>query len=134
MRFLTVVAAGLLTLSLGACKKNIQTNEAVRDAIVKHLAARTDLSVSNMNIEVSNVSFSENKAVAMVGITPKGGDPAAGMKMEYTLEQKGDSWEVKSKSSGGMGGHGGAMPGAGGAGTPPRELPADHPPMGAPTK
>jgi hypothetical protein len=137
MRILSVVAAALLTFSLAACKKNIQTNEAVRQAVVDHLAKRTDLALSGMDIQVSNVTFSEGKAVAMVSFTPKGGDAANGMSMQYTLEQKGGAWEVKSKADSSGGGHSGmGMPGgdATKGEAPPRELPPNHPPMGAPAK
>ena len=78
MRFLTIVAAGLLLVSLSACKKNIQTNDAVRDAVIQHLSKRTDLSLSGMTIEVSNVTFSENKATALISFVPKGATSAAG--------------------------------------------------------
>lgn len=138
MRIFPILAAAVLILSLSACKKNIQTNEAVRDAVVKHLAKRTDLAISGMNIEVANVTFSENKAQAMVSFVPKNGPAEAGMKMQYTLEQKSGVWEVVGKADSGMGSHGGgmggAMSGAPAGERPPAELPPNHPPMGAPAK
>lgn len=137
MRILSVVAAALVIFSLAACKKNIQNNDVVRQAIIDHLSKRTDLAISGMDIQVSNVTFSEGKAVAMVSFTPKGGDAANGMSMQYTLEQKGDTWEVKSKADSRGGSHSGmGMPGgdASKGEAPPRELPPDHPPMGAPAK
>lgn len=128
MRISTVFVALVLLFSTAGCKKNIQTNEAVRDAIVKHLSARTDLSLSTMDVEVSNVTFSENEAVATVAFKPKGGPAEAGMSMRYTLEKKGNEWAVKAKADSGMGSHGG-MGGGQETGLPP-----NHPPMGAPAK
>lgn len=126
MKRLCLLAALAVSFSLSACKKNIQTNEAVRDAVIKHLSSRTDLAISGMDIDVSNVTFTENEAVAMVSFKPKGGDSSAGMSMRYTLERKGDTWAVKAKADSGMGGHGAAAP--------PSEMPPNHPPVGAPAK
>jgi hypothetical protein len=114
-----------LTLAFTGCKKNIQTDDAVRQAILNHLSANKGLNVASMDIKVEQVTFRENEADATVSFKPKGGDAMGGMSMRYTLERKGNEWSVKSKAdSGGMGGHGGAA-------TPQPEggaLPPGHPP------
>lgn len=111
---------------LAGCQKNIQTNEAVRDGVIKHLSQNKNLSIGSMDVEVSGVTFKENEAEATVTFKPKGGDAASGMSMRYSLEKKGSEWVVKKKADSGAG-HGTAMPGAPqGTGMPP-----DHPPMGS---
>lgn len=120
-----VLAAAFLCLA--GCQKNIQTNEAVRDGVIKHLSQNQNLSIASMDVEVASVTFKDNEAEAAVSFKPKGGDPSAGMTMRYTLERKGNEWVVKKKADSGMG-HGAAPP----SGAPQSmDLPPDHPPMGA---
>jgi len=126
---------------LTGCSKNIQTDEAVRQGVIKHLSKNTNLSLASMDVTVSAVSFKDNEAEATVSFAPKGGGPASGMQMRYTLEKQGAEWVVKKKADSGAGaGHGqmpggmppaGAMPPAGGM-PPAGAMPADHPPMGTP--
>jgi len=69
-------------------------------------------------------------------VTPKGGNPAQGMSMQYQLEQQGSKWVVVGNNAVGANAHGGgampapgaAMPGApnpheGGAAAPGAENP-----------
>lgn len=116
--FLLPCLAGLLCLT--ACQKNIQTNEAVRDGVIKHLSQNKNLSISSMDVEVASVTFKDNEAEAAVSFKPKGGDASSSMTMRYTLEKKGGEWVVKKKADSGMG-HGAADSG----------MPTDHPPMGS---
>jgi hypothetical protein len=113
---------------LPACKKNIQTNEAIREGVIKHLANKKGLSLGSMDIEVSNVTFRENEADAIVSFKPKGGDAASGMQMRYTLERKGNEWVVKSRADSGA--HS-AMPGMGQGGGQMPAMPPNHPPIGS---
>ncbi len=121
----------MLALLVG-CSKNIQTNEAVKAAVMKHLSQNSGLNVASMDIEVTAVTFKDNEADATVGFKPKGGGAASGMSMRYALEKKGGEWVVKKKADSGMG-HGGAMPGAT-PGTMPEmpagAMPPNHPPVG----
>jgi len=128
----------LAALLLGGCQKNIQNNEAVRQAVVKYVGTR-GLSVDAMDITISSVTFKDNEAEAMVAFTPKGGGTNNGMTMKYSLVRKGAEWEVVKKPNAGSGhgnmamppsGMGGAMPPSGMGGSMP-PMPADHPPMGA---
>lgn len=125
------------------CSKNIQTNDAVKAGVVKHLTEKAGLNMSAMDIEITAVTFKDNEAEATVGFKPKSGGPASGMSMKYTLVKQGNEWVVKKKADSGMG-HGTTMPGGmpggmpgempGGAAAPAApatEMPADHPPMGA---
>jgi hypothetical protein len=114
-------------LFLAGCSKNIQTKEAVREGMLKYLSTRSGLSVSGMDIDITSVSFKGNEAEAMVSFKPKGGNAAAGMQMNYTLEKKGNEWVVKGKADSASQHGAAAMPG----GAPPKsDLPPDHPPMG----
>ena len=111
----------LVALTLGGCKKNIQSKEAVHQGVMQHLTGRSDLDLSSMDVEVSSVVFRDSEADATVAFRAKGSnDPGAGMSLKYTLERKGNQWVVKGK--------------AGAAGTPhgaAGDLPPGHPPMGA---
>lgn len=118
-------------LLLAGCSKNIQTNEAVKAGVIKHLAQNSGLNLASMDIEVTAVTFRDNEADATVGFKPKGSGAASGMSMRYTLERKGGEWVVKKKTDSGMG-HGMAMPGAGSAAPPAGAMPPGHPPVGGP--
>lgn len=143
MKLLKLILPVALVVMAG-CSKNIQTNDAVKAGVVKHLTQNSGLNMSAMDIEVTAVTFKDNEAEATVGFKPKGGGAASGMSMRYTLEKKGSEWVVKKKADSGMG-HGmavpsgmpGGMPGGmpadaahGGAAAAKPEMPADHPPMG----
>ncbi|MEK7754401.1 MAG: hypothetical protein AAB654_20920 [Acidobacteriota bacterium] len=102
-----------------------------------HLSTRAGLDLKSMQVDVSSVSFRQNEADAVVSFRPKGStEPSAGMKMQYTLEKKGDRWVVKGKRESGMSPHGAGAPGGamppGGAAMPPggAAMPPDHPPSG----
>lgn len=125
-RFASFLLLPAFLLFLGGCKKNIQSNEAVKKGVIEHLSKNSGLQISGMDIEVSSVTYRDNEADALMSFKPKGGDAASGMQMRYTLERKGNEWVVKSKADSGMG-HGGAMPPAGAAG----EMPPGHPPTGS---
>jgi major membrane immunogen (membrane-anchored lipoprotein) len=105
---------------LSACQKNIQTNEAVRDGVIKHLTQNKNLAISSMDVDVASVTFKDNEAEAAISFKPKGGDASSAMTMRYTLEKKGGEWVVKKKADSGMG-HGAVDSG----------MPTDHPPMGS---
>lgn len=127
-RFVLLLMA--LVVWAGGCKKQIQSNEAVKAGIIKHLSQNAGLSLGAMDIEVSNITFREEEADVLVSFRPKGGDAAAGMQMRYTLEQKGGAWVVKRKADSGNP-HSGTS--AGQEATPPApssDLPPNHPPVG----
>lgn len=113
-------------LCLAGCQKNIQTNEAVREGVIKHLSQNSNLSLGSMDVQIASVTFKDNQAEATVSFKPKGGDASSGMSMRYSLEKKGSEWVVKKKADSGMG-HG-TTPGATPQGT---GMPMDHPPMGS---
>jgi hypothetical protein len=115
-----------IILLLG-CRKDIQNNAAVRQAVVDYLAKRPGLMA--MDVTVSAVKFDKNQADALVYLSAKGGPAAgSGMQMRYALERQGDKWVVKPHS--GASPHAGA--GANPMGMPPpvnpgQSLPSGHP-------
>jgi hypothetical protein len=129
----------LSAFCLAGCQKNIQTKDSVRQGILTYLTQNKNLSVNSMDIEVTQVSFRDNEADAVVLFKPKGGDAASGMSMRYTLERQGSTWVVKKKAD--SGGHSataptgpGSMPMPSGAMPMPSTsggMPAGHPPTGA---
>jgi hypothetical protein len=119
----SVIAA--LALFMTACSRDIQSKEAVRQAVIDHLSGRQglDLDLSAMSVDVTAVTFRENEAEATVSFQPKGG--GGGMSMQYTLERQGNRWTVKTKTE-----TGGSPHGEGGMGAPPQgDLPPGHPPV-----
>lgn len=123
----------MAALALAGCNRGVESKEAVRQAVIDYLAARTNLNMGSMNVDVTSVSFKGGQADATVAFAPKGaGGAAQGMSMRYTLERKGNRWVVKGRA--GSGGHGGGMGGAmeganphGGAAEMPA-MPPNHPP------
>lgn len=124
---LTLLAAfGILSCSSSA---NLNSKDAVRQAVIEHLSARKglDLDMNSMELDVGDVSFRANDAEATVSFRPKGSQTAA-MTMKYSLIREGDKWKVKPRAPGEGGNpHGTAAP-------PAAELPPGHPPMGGKKK
>ena len=112
-------------LLLFGCSRGTQTPEAVRQGVIDYLSTRSDLDLASMQVEVTSVSFRQDEADATVAFRPKGGGPASGMQMRYTLERKGSRWVVKGKGQEptGEAPHGNAQR--------PAELPPGHPALGA---
>ena len=116
----------LLAVLLFGCGRGSQTPEAVRQGVVDYLSSRPDLDPAAIEVSVISVSFRQNEADTTVAFRPKGGGPASGMEMRYSLERKGGRWVVKGKGQ--------ALPGTQphGAQAPQKSsLPPDHPPLGS---
>ena len=132
--YLPVALAGLL---LVGCSHGIQNEAAVRQGVIDYLSTRQDLNLSRMQVDVKSVSFRQNEADVVVSFRPQGGDASSGMRMQYTLERKGDRWAVKGRGAGPHGQMpGGQMPGAMPHGQMPGampggQMPAGHPPIGS---
>lgn len=109
---------------LAGCNRGVESKEAVRQAVIDHLAKRAGLNVSSMQIDVSAVSFRKDEADATVVFRAKGGDAGQSMTMNYTLERKGGRWVVKGRAEGGT-------PHGAGVQAPGGQMPEGHPPVGA---
>ena len=133
---LTLTVCTLLAVvSLGGCRKNLQTDEAVRQGVMNYLSQNKNLSLNMMDIELKQVTFRDKEADAVVLFKPKGGDPASGMSMHYTLERQNGGWVVKKKADSGA--HGVTKAGPMSQiplPTPSGALPPGHPPMSAEPK
>ncbi len=103
----------------------------MRQGIVEYLQGR-QMNVGSMDLNITNVQFNGNQADATVSFTAKGGDPSAGMQIQYKLELRNGKWAVVSHqdvgaphgssgppgmavpsgapAAGGQNPHGGAMP------------------------
>lgn len=110
-------------LAVIGCNRGVENKEAVRRAIVAHLAER-GMNVGSMQIEVVAVTFRGEEADATVSFAAKGVEGQA-MTMNYTLAKKGDGWTVKSRSEAGSVPHGSAAAGPEGMAMPP-----GHPAVG----
>jgi hypothetical protein len=130
-----IIAALVVLLSLAACNRGLQSNDAVRLGVADHMA-KAGMSV---DVKIVSVQFAGSEADATVMVVPKGGSDAQGMSMKYHLKQDGDKWAVVGRPDSGSphGGaavppqdapnpHGGAAPAPGGAGKMPS--PDDLPP------
>jgi len=128
-RFWAALAAVLVMGAGAACKRNIDNQEAVRQAVIDYLAKRSNLNVSAMNVDVTSVTFRSNEADAIVSITARGAASSQPMSMRYTLERQGDHWAVKGKADAGGNPHGAGAANPHGAAEPPvtGELPPGHP-------
>jgi hypothetical protein len=95
---------GAFVLFTSACRPAVDPNAAVRNGVIKHIAAMKGLNVNNMVITVTKTSFNGDKAQADVDIRAKNGDPnAPPMQLTYELQKQGDEWVVlKSQATGGM--------------------------------
>jgi hypothetical protein len=89
---------------LGACKKQVSDNDAIRAGILRHLTSVGTLNMSAMDMDIRSVSVNGNQAHAEVEFRPKNsGTPGAGMHVAYNLEKRDGAWVVlKTQSLGGM--------------------------------
>ncbi len=95
--------------------------EAVRQGVLDHLAARSDLDLKAIQVEVTSVSFRDSEADATVSIRPRAAEAGGAFQMRYTLERRWGRWVVKGRAEAAGSPHGGAM-----------ALPPGHPQLGAP--
>jgi hypothetical protein len=91
-------------LVTNGCKSKAENKDAIRDAVVKHIAGMNGLNVNNMTITVTKATFNGDKAQADVDIRAKNGDPSApAMQLTYELQKQGDEWvALKGQATGGM--------------------------------
>ena len=115
--------AAVLALTLAACSKNIDNLDAVKRGVLQGIPK--DINLGAMDVNVVSVSFRGKEADAMVAFAPKGGPPM--MNMKYTMERKGDEWQIKARAAGAIEQHASQPdPTAGGA----QGLPPGHPAAG----
>ena len=117
---ITALLAALSFLSLSACNKGKQNEQAVEQGLREYLRTRAGIDLNSMDIKVTGVSFRKDEADATVTFQAKGTtNPGSSMRMKYAMELKDGKWVVKGRSSSSE--HGGADETA---------LPPNHPPAG----
>ncbi len=109
----------LLAVCCG-CARKAENTEAVRQAIIQRVSK--SMSLDQMDVNVTSVSFHGDQADAVVSFVPKG-MPSSPVTFQYNLERQGSGWVVKGHAQ--SANHGG---GAMGQGDPHAgALPSDHP-------
>jgi hypothetical protein len=130
-----VLALGTLipvSCALSGCNRATQSKEAIRAGVIDYLAGKVN--VGAMDVDVTSIDFKGSEADATVAFRAKGADPATGLQMRYTLEQKAGKWVVKDKAQAGGSPHGAAINPGGQPASPHGnagggDLPAGHPPL-----
>jgi hypothetical protein len=126
-----IAVLALSAAMLGGCKRDIKSNDAVKQGVMSYLAKRADL--LSMDVNVTSVSFHDDQATATVHFNAKGSTaPGSGLTMQYLLERQGDQWAVKRKAGEGHGAAGMPQEGSGGSiGAMPDTMPPGHPTVGS---
>lgn len=122
--FALLLPAVLLGLLAGCQKASIDNNEAVRAAVLRHVEARGDLGLADLNVQVVGVKFEGDTSEAEVRFLPKGQPPESGMTMHYQLVRDGDVWKVQPKPNSGH-----EMPPPANPAAPAGAMPPGHPPV-----
>lgn len=101
---LIAFAAVACAVFAGACRQQPSDNQAIRAGIMQHLNGVGTLNMNSMDMDIRSISINGNQAHAEVVFRPKnGGQPGAGMQVEYNLEKRAGAWVVqKSQNTGGM--------------------------------
>jgi hypothetical protein len=126
-KYILTTATLLAMFAAGCAAPKAEPKEAVRKALLQYLAARQNLSMDKMDIDVSKVNVTGDTADAEVSFKVKGTNQ--GMSMRYTLHRAGDTWTVD-KGSSTAPNH--PSPGASesmAAPPPTGGMPAGHPPV-----
>ncbi|HYO84562.1 MAG TPA: hypothetical protein VES20_24380 [Bryobacteraceae bacterium] len=130
-RAASVFSLIVLAVAGCGCNRAPDNKDAVRQGVLDHLQKNAALDLNQLNVDVADVQFEGNRAVAKVAFKPKTA-PDQGMSMSYTLERQGEKWVVQGRGAG----HGGTGMGGGAPQAAPAdpagkggELPAGHPPV-----
>jgi type IV pilus biogenesis protein CpaD/CtpE len=144
------VILAVAVLTLAGCAKDINNKDAVKTAIMKRVS-KTGFDVKAMKVDITQVSFHDQDAVATVSFVPNAGPPEAAVTFKYNLHRQNDEWVATGLAQGGgMAAHGGApsgpnphggtmpggampggsLPGSMSAPAPANGLPSGHPPLG----
>ncbi len=129
MKYLIVPAVAVLALA-GCAHRNTDNLEAVKQGVIRDISK--NINVGAMDVNVVSVSFRGLEADAVVSFAPKGGTPAQGLTMNYTMERKGDEWHIKSRAQSDLQKHAAQAPPGGmqGGGMQGGEMPPGHPSTG----
>ncbi len=115
-----ISAVLILVLSLAACNRGVQNNDAVRQAVLDRLTTM-GMNLAAMDIVVKSVQYNGDEADAAVSITTKGADSSSLTPFTYHLKREGSKWVVvgRQDSHGAGAAPGGAANPHGGGAMPP---------------
>lgn len=102
-RAFSAAFVGMVLLTVG-CKSETDNNDALRNAVVKHIASMNGLNINNMTITLTKATIHGDQAEASVDIRAKDSDPSTpGMQLVYEMQKQGKEWVVvKGQPVGGM--------------------------------
>jgi len=103
MRALVISLAVLSVAASAACHKlsGIDSKAAVQQAIEEHLKQQPNVFFQNMSVELGDVTFSGDTAVAQVKFRSKQA-PSMAVGIVYRLRKTGDKWRVESTATASM--------------------------------
>jgi hypothetical protein len=103
MRAVVMSLVVLSVVASAACHKlnGIDSKAAIQEAIEEHLKQQPNVFFQNMTVEVGDVSFNGDTAVAQVKFHSKQA-PNLAVGMLYRLRRTGNGWHVESTSTAGM--------------------------------
>ena len=90
---IVIVIAITSLFACGGPSEPVDSRPEVEAAVERHLAAKTDLDLTNMAIEVLEVDYAEETASALVRIQARD-NPDALMELRYELRRGPEGWEV----------------------------------------
>ena len=98
---MSLVVLGLAGSAACHRLRGIHSKAAVQEAIEEHLKRQPNVVFQNMTVEVGDVSFSGDSAVAQVKFHSKQ-DPSLAVGIVYRLRKAGDRWRVESTATASM--------------------------------
>ena len=103
MRALVISLAVLSVAGSAACHKlsGIDSKAAVQQAIEEHLKQQPNVFFQNMTVELGDVTFNGNTALAQVKFRSKQA-PNMAVGIVYRLRKTGDKWRVESTATASM--------------------------------
>ncbi len=104
----------LILLLAAACSEEAPRSASeIETAVRSYLAERTDLRLGEMQVRAERIRYEGDVATVAVSIVAEN-DPKAVMQMLYRLRRDPDGWQVLAPAPA--------------SGSPPGELPPNHPP------
>jgi len=103
MRAVVISLVVLSVAAWAACHKlsGIDSNAAVQQAIEEHLKQQPNVFFQNMTVELGDVTFSGDTAIAQVKFRSKQA-PTMAVGIVYRLRKTGDKWRVESTATASM--------------------------------
>ncbi|MGD0125430.1 MAG: hypothetical protein ABSF46_08735 [Terriglobia bacterium] len=103
MRALVISLAVLSVAGSAACHKlsGIDSKAAVQQAIEEHLKQQPNVFFQNMSVELGDVTFSGDTAIAQVKFRSKQA-PSMAVGIVYRMRKTGEKWRVESTATASM--------------------------------